>query len=75
VLTGKAIDMMVTSKAVARLTMAIDVKAAKSRHPGLNFSGSSGCVFGFSSELDLTGNLLLKPMRCGCSCEALTPSG
>lgn len=36
--------------------MAMEVKAARSRHPGLNFSGSSGCDFGFSSELDLTGN-------------------
>ena len=44
-LTGKATDMMVASNAQARLTIAIEVKAASSRHPGLNFSISSGLDF------------------------------
>ena len=36
--------MIVASRAVARLTMAIEMKAAMSRLLGLNFSGSSGAT-------------------------------
>ena len=43
-LTGRAIEMIVASRAVARLTMAIEMKAAMSRLLGLNFSGSSGAT-------------------------------
>lgn len=50
-LTGKATDMMVASKAQARLTIAIEVKAASNRHPGLNFSISSGLDFPNGSTL------------------------
>ena len=43
-LTGKATEMIVASRAVARLTMAMEMKAAMSRLLGLNFSGSSGAT-------------------------------
>ena len=46
-LTGKATETIVASKAQARLTMAIEVKADRSRHPGLNFSISSEFEFSF----------------------------
>ena len=41
---------MVASKAQARLTIAIEVKAARSRHPGLNFSISSALARGLTSS-------------------------
>ncbi len=50
-LTGKATDMMVASKAQARLTIAMDVKAARSLHPGLNFSTSSEFEFDDGSSV------------------------
>ena len=50
-LTGKATDMMVASKAQARLTIAMEVKAARSRHPGLNFSTSSEFEFADGSSI------------------------
>jgi hypothetical protein len=40
-LTGSATDMVVASSAQARLTIAIEVNAAKSRHPGLKCSAVS----------------------------------
>ena len=43
-LTGKATEMIAASGAVARLTMAIEMKVAMSRLLGLNLSGSSGAT-------------------------------
>jgi hypothetical protein len=40
-LTGSATDTEVASIAQARLTTAMEVKAARSLHPGLNFSALS----------------------------------
>lgn len=59
-LTGKATEIMVASKAVARLTTAIEVKAARSRHPGLNFSISAGfeLVVGSMSVSVFSGSII-----------------
>ena len=43
-LTGSATETIVASRAVARLTIAMEIKAAKSRLLGLNFSRSSGTI-------------------------------
>ena len=45
-LTGRATETIVASRAVARLTKAIEMKAAMSRLLGLNFSGSSEATTG-----------------------------
>src|ERR1700738_1058884 len=41
ILTGRATEMEVASRAAARLTTANDPSAAYNRHPGLNASGST----------------------------------
>ena len=48
------------SKAQARLTTAIKVKAARSRHPGLNFSISSALARGLTSS-GLASDLISVP--------------
>lgn len=56
-LTGKATELMVASRAVARLTMAIEVKEARSRHPRLNFSTSSASELDFYISIAAEGDV------------------
>lgn len=71
-LTGKATEMMVASKAQARLTIAIETKAARSRHPGLNFSTSSG--FSISSEVEVASGSILFSILSWSTTSALVVS-
>ncbi len=64
-LTGKATEMMVASKAVARLTTAIEIKAARSRQPGLNFSTSSEFDFSISAGFDLADGSTISSIPSG----------
>ena len=64
-LTGKATEMMVASRAVTRLTIAIEVKAARSRHPGLNFSTSSEFDLSISTAFDLADGLIISSIPSG----------
>ena len=65
-LTGRATEIMVASKAQARLTMAMEVKAARSRHPGLNFSTSS--------EFEVADGSTLFPIVSGSTTSCLVKS-
>ncbi len=58
--TGSATAIVVASNAQARLTIAIEVKDANKRQPGLNASMGGPDVF----DMMLTGLKTHKQMRC-----------